>query len=96
MQLKFSCPECSSGASIVLKDDEVESIKKTILEKGRSPTLLAKCDDGHELLVTLYIKNGTLGVRDVVVPIEAGKPGKPKKGRPREIDWVRDAFGGEE
>jgi hypothetical protein len=96
MLLKFSCPECSSSATITLKDEEVESIKKSILEKGRSPTLLTKCDNRHELLVTLYIKNGTLGVRDVVVAIEAGKPGKARKGGPPEIDWVRGAFGGEE
>jgi hypothetical protein len=95
MLLKFSCPECSSSASLSLKDEEVESIKKSIVEKGRSPTLLTKCDNEHEILVTLYIKDGTLGVRDVVVAIEPGKPGKPRKGGRREIDWVRDAFGGE-
>lgn len=94
--LKFSCPDCSSAASLSLKDEEIESIKKSILEKGRSPTLLTKCENEHELLVTLYMKDGTLGVRDVVVAIEAGKPGKPRKGKQREIDWVRDAFGGDE
>jgi len=81
---------------MTLKDDEVESIKKSIVDKGRSPTLLTQCDNGHELLVTLYIKNGTLGIRDVVVAVEAGKFDKPRKGRQREIDWVRGAFGGGE
>ena len=93
MQFRISCPECSSDATIELKDDEVENIKKAIHDKGRSPTLLSKCDKGHELLVTLYFRDGVLGIRDVIVPLDTGKP---RKKLAREIDWVRSAFGGEE
>ncbi|MHA2424921.1 MAG: hypothetical protein ACXAEF_09050 [Candidatus Thorarchaeota archaeon] len=99
MQLVFSCPECSSGAIINLDDEEVASIKKAIVEDGRSPTLLATCDDGHELLVTLYFRDDELGVRDVAVPLGTGKNGrkeetKPEKKLSGELDWVKDVFGG--
>ncbi len=93
MELAFSCPKCSSGAIITLDDDEIKNIKETILEKGRSPTMLSKCDNGHELLVTLYFRDGELGVRDVVMPIEASSSEK-SKGPASELDWVRDTFGG--
>ena len=95
MELAFSCPECSSGAVIALDDEEVENIKKTIVEKGRSPTLLSKCANGHELLVTLYFRDDELGVRDIAVPIEAGKQEekKPDKKLSGDLDWVKDVFG---
>ncbi len=95
MQLVFSCPECHSGALIKLSDEEVESIKRTIVENGRSPTLLATCDEGHELLVTLYFRDDELGVRDVAVPLgKAQKEKKPEKKLAGELDWVKDVFGG--
>ncbi|MGY5872778.1 MAG: hypothetical protein RTV72_11070 [Candidatus Thorarchaeota archaeon] len=93
MELSFSCPKCSSGAIISLDDNEVNNIQETILEKGRSPTLISKCGNGHELLVTLYFRDGELGVRDVVMPIETGSTVESKK-PPSELDWVRDTFGG--
>ncbi len=90
MEFQFSCPKCSAPAKIVLTDDEVQSIKEQIKNNGRSPTLITTCQDGHELLVTLYFRNDELGIRDVVVPIDIG--GKKKK--KSELDWVRDTFGG--
>ncbi|MGY5881126.1 MAG: hypothetical protein RTV31_12800 [Candidatus Thorarchaeota archaeon] len=94
MELAFSCPECSSGAIITLDEEEVENIKKSIVEKGRSPTLLSKCKNGHELLVTLYFRDDELGVRDVAVPIETGKQEeKPEKELSGDLDWVKDVFG---
>jgi hypothetical protein len=95
MELSFSCPECSSGAIINLSEDEVENIKKTIVEKGRSPTLLSRCENGHELLVTLYFRDDELGVRDIAVPIGTGKEEKkkPEKELSGELDWVKDVFG---
>ncbi len=93
MQLVFSCPQCSSGAFIDLSDEEIENIKKAIVEEGRSPTLLSECENGHELLVTLYFRDDELGVRDIAVPIEAGSSSKPKE-KPDELDWVKSAFGG--
>lgn len=93
MELAFSCPKCSSGAIIYLTEDEVKNIQETIVDKGRSPTLLSKCKNGHELLVTLYFRDGELGVRDVVMPIEAGSSDESKQ-KPNELDWVRDTFGG--
>ncbi len=95
MELSFSCPECSSGAVINLDEDEIENIKKTIIEKGRSPTLLSRCANGHELLVTLYFRDDELGVRDIAVPIGTGKQDKkkPSKKLSGELDWVKDVFG---
>jgi hypothetical protein len=84
-----------SGAVIELSDEEVQSIKDAIVNKGRSPTLLTTCDEGHELLVTLYFRDDELGVRDVAVPLGKGKSEKkPKKDLAGELDWVRDVFGG--
>lgn len=95
MELTFSCPECSSGAVINLDDEEVENIKKTIVDKGRSPTLLSRCENGHELLVTLYFRDDELGVRDIAVPIGTGKQEKkePDEKLSGELDWVKDVFG---
>lgn len=94
MQLLISCPECSSGAKIDLSDDEVDSIKSTIKKDGRSPTLLTKCEKGHELLVTLYFRDDELGVRDIAVPIGTRQEEKkPKKQLSGELDWVKDVFG---
>ncbi|MBN2230141.1 MAG: hypothetical protein JW779_11185 [Candidatus Thorarchaeota archaeon] len=94
MHLMFSCPECSSGAVIELTDEEVSSIKSTIKESGRSPTLLTKCENGHELLVTLYFRDDELGVRDIAVPIGTSKKEeKPSKKLSGELDWVKDVFG---
>jgi hypothetical protein len=93
MELTFSCPKCSAGAVLILKDEEVKNIQQTIIEKGRSPTLLSKCKNGHDLLVTLYFRDDELGIRDVAVPIEPSTKDEIKK-RPNELEWVRDAFGG--
>ena len=93
MQFVFSCPECSSGAKIVLDENEVESIKSAIREKGRSPTLISSCENGHELLVTLYFRDDELGIRDVLVPLETSTK---KNDKPKEIDWLRSAFGSDE
>jgi hypothetical protein len=93
MELAFSCPKCSSGATINLDENEVKNIQETIVDKGRSPTLLAKCKNGHELLVTLYFRDGELGVRDVVMPIETSTKDELKE-RPSELDWVKETFGG--
>ncbi|TFG34569.1 hypothetical protein EU527_02835 [Candidatus Thorarchaeota archaeon] len=93
MELTFSCPKCSTGAVIHLSDEEVKNIQETIIDKGRSPTLLSRCKNGHELLVTLYFRDGELGVRDVVMPIEPGSTDESKQ-KPNELDWVRHTFGG--
>jgi hypothetical protein len=94
MELAFSCPECSSGAIIVLEDAKVQEIKTAIVEKGRSPTLLSKCEKGHELLVTLYFRDDELGIRDVAVPIGINKQEKKdEKKLSGELDWVKDVFG---
>jgi hypothetical protein len=92
MQLSISCPECSSGAIINLSEDEVNSIKTKIKDDGRSPTLLTKCEKGHELLVTLYFRDDELGVRDIAVPIGRSEQEKTEK-LSGELDWVRDVFG---
>ena len=93
MELTFSCPKCSSGAIINLDETEVKNIQEMIIKQGRSPTMISKCEKGHELLVTLYFRDGELGVRDVVMPIEA-KSSEDTKEPPSELDWVRDTFGG--
>ncbi|MFW9845688.1 MAG: hypothetical protein ACFFD6_02985 [Candidatus Thorarchaeota archaeon] len=74
-----------------LGDQETEDIKERILSGGRSPTLIATCTQGHQILVTLYFRDDEFGVRDVMVPIKADK--KESK-EVSEIDWIGDAFGG--
>jgi hypothetical protein len=49
--------------------------------------------NGHELLVTLYFRDGELGVRDVVMPIDTGGKDQPKEHH-SELDWVKKTFGG--
>jgi hypothetical protein len=93
MQLRFSCPECTSPASLELNDEEVKRIKTMIVEEGRSPTLLSRCSKGHELLVTLYFRDDEFGVRDVAVPMEPNQSAEPEK-KQSELDWVRSTFGG--
>ncbi len=94
MQLIMSCPRCSKGAILTLDDDEVESVKEAIVEKGRSPTLLARCESGHELIVTLYVRDGELGVRDIAVPLDSKRDEKEPEKAKSELDWVKDVFGG--
>lgn len=92
MELAFSCPKCSSPTKITLRDDEIENIKVQIKEAGRSPILIARCENGHDLLVTLYFRNDELGIRDVMVSIDV----KNKETKTiSEIDWLRSTFGGE-
>lgn len=90
MRILLSCPSCATEAILNLNDDEAEEIKQRILDGGRSPALIAKCTNGHEILVTLYFRNGSFGVRDVALPIRAD--GTEEK--VSEIDWVSKAFGG--
>jgi hypothetical protein len=79
---------------IDLDEDEIESIKRTIKEKGRSPTVLATCENGHELIVTLYFRDNELGVRDIAVPMgKSQDEKKPEKKLSGELDWVKDVFG---
>lgn len=91
MRIPVTCPECTADAVIELDAQESEEIKKKILSGGRSPTLIATCEKGHQILVTLYFRNNEFGVRDVMVPIRADK--KEQK-EVSEIDWIGDAFGG--
>ncbi|NWF94627.1 MAG: hypothetical protein HXY34_00620 [Candidatus Thorarchaeota archaeon] len=85
----FSCPECKSKAVVRLSETEAAKIKEEISTKGRSPTLIVKCEKDHELLVTLYNSPSGLGIRDVVVPVRSDSK---KKGS--EVDWLKQAFGG--
>lgn len=95
MDIVFKCPECQGQTVIKLSEGEAESIRKRINDEGRSPTMIANCENGHELLVTLYNQRGGkgLGVRDVVVPMKTDKAPKKKTGS-AELDWLTDAFGG--
>ncbi|MFW9807404.1 MAG: hypothetical protein ACFFFK_11810, partial [Candidatus Thorarchaeota archaeon] len=53
-----------------MSEAEAASVKARIINEGRSPTLIVKCENNHELLITLYnLRDGEgLGVRDIVVP----------------------------
>ncbi|MBD3408347.1 MAG: hypothetical protein GF411_19645 [Candidatus Lokiarchaeota archaeon] len=95
MDITFKCPECQGQTTIKLSDEEAESIKQRIKDEGRSPTMIANCENGHELLVTLYNQRGGkgLGVRDVVVPMKKKEEPKKRTGS-KELDWLTDAFGG--
>jgi hypothetical protein len=99
MDIILKCPECKDRATIELTDDEAQRIKQRILDEGRSPTLIVRCVNNHELLVTLYnLRSGEgLGVRDIVVALR-GKEGseKQKKSGDKEVDWLAKAFGGED
>jgi hypothetical protein len=95
MDIRFQCPDCKGHAVVVLTDDEANEIRDRIRSEGRSPTLIVKCENDHELLVTLYnLRSGDgLGVRDIVVP---HKPELTQKSSgSKEVDWLTKAFGGE-
>ncbi|MGY5851996.1 MAG: hypothetical protein RTU92_00345 [Candidatus Thorarchaeota archaeon] len=91
MELQFQCPDCKGKAIVQMTDDEANKIQQRILNEGRSPTLIIKCENSHELLVTLYnLRSGDgLGVRDVVVAVRADTE-KPES----DVDWLTKAFGG--
>lgn len=91
MKIVFSCPECRSPAEIEMTGEEEAEIKTKITSTGRSPTIIVRCKQGHELLVTLYNTPNGLGIRDVVVPLRKEEESKPVSG----LDWVSRAFGGE-
>jgi hypothetical protein len=97
MEIRFKCPECKGNAIVQMSDAEAHSIKERIQSEGRSPTLIIRCENSHELLVTLYnLREGEgLGVRDIVVPHRSdnGKTESKSKDE-KEIDWLTKAFGG--
>lgn len=78
-----------------MSEEEAVEIKERISKEGRSPTMIVRCENDHELLVTLYnLRDGKgLGVRDVVVPMKKDKETKSRTGS-SELDWLTDAFGG--
>jgi hypothetical protein len=97
MDILFKCPECKGNASIQMTDEEATEVKQRIQTDGRSPTLIVRCENNHELLVTLYNpRSGEgLGVRDIVVPHRAEKKeSKSEDKKKSEIDWLAKAFGG--
>ncbi|MFW9769137.1 MAG: hypothetical protein ACFFF9_10955 [Candidatus Thorarchaeota archaeon] len=97
MEILFRCPECKGNALVQISDDEAEAVKHRIQNEGRSPTLIVRCINNHELLVTLYnLRNGEgLGIRDIVVPHRSEKEStKSKDEGSKEIDWLTKAFGG--
>ncbi|MFO7837548.1 MAG: hypothetical protein R6V83_12975 [Candidatus Thorarchaeota archaeon] len=77
-----------------MEEAEAEDVKKRITEEGRSPTMIVNCSEGHELLVTLYMNGGKLGVRDVMVPVRSGTSKTTGQEKPSEIEWVKKTFGG--
>lgn len=97
MEILFKCPECKGNALIEMSDEEADTVKQRIQSEGRSPTLIIRCVNNHELLVTLYnLRNGEgLGVRDIVVPHRSDKGSPESKAKDsKEIDWLTKAFGG--
>jgi hypothetical protein len=90
MEIPLTCPKCSKGTILNLSDEEATEVKEKILSGGRSPTLLATCPSGHELIITLYFRNDEFGIRDVVMPMRADE----ENNEVSEIDWVSKAFGG--
>ena len=80
-----------------MSDEEATRVKDRIQNEGRSPTLIVRCENNHELLVTLYnLRSGDgLGVRDIVVPHRSDPDkSKSKEKESKEIDWLAKAFGG--
>jgi len=88
MELPFSCPECKGQAMVRFTDDEAKKVRDRIVSEGRSPTIIVKCEKGHELLVTLYNSKDGLGIRDVLVPVRTGTK------KASEMEWIKSAFGG--
>ncbi len=80
-----------------MSDADAEDVKERIIKEGRSPTLIVRCENNHELLVTLYnLRSGDgLGVRDIVVPHRSvGDIDNSEDKDSKEIDWLTKAFGG--
>ncbi len=77
-----------------ITEEEVADVKARIAQDGRSPTVIVKCENGHDLLVTLYNMGDGLGVRDVVVAMTKAEV-SGNKTEVSEIDWLKRAFGGE-
>jgi hypothetical protein len=99
MSIPFKCPACGGKAIVELTSDEEQDIKNRILEDGRSPTLIVRCENDHELLVTLFnLRSGEgLGVRDVIVPHRSDSGSENgNESEPDETDWLAKAFGGDE
>jgi len=97
MEIRFQCPECKSNASVQMSDEDAIRVKERIQNEGRSPTLIVRCENNHELLVTLYnLRTGDgLGIRDIVVPHRAAPDKSETKDKDsKEIDWLAKAFGG--
>ena len=97
MEIRFQCPECKGNALVQMSDEDAISVKERILNEGRSPTLIVRCENNHELLVTLYnLRSGDgLGVRDIVVPHRSDKESSESKDKDsKELDWLTKAFGG--
>lgn len=97
MEIRFQCPECKGNALVQMSDEEATRVKDRIQNEGRSPTLIVRCENNHELLVTLYnLRSGDgLGVRDIVVPHRSDPDkSKSKEKESKEIDWLAKAFGG--
>ena len=80
-----------------MSDEDAFAVKERIQKEGRSPTLIVRCENNHELLVTLYnLRSGDgLGVRDIVVP-HRSDPDKSQSNDKdsKELDWLTKAFGG--
>jgi hypothetical protein len=83
---------------VEMTDEEASTIQHRILQEGRSPTVIVRCENNHELLVTLYnLRTGDgLGVRDVVVPHRSAPSESTKKTGSKEMDWLAKAFGGDD
>jgi hypothetical protein len=97
MDILFKCPECKGNAKVQMTDEEANEVKQRIQAEGRSPTLIVRCENNHELLVTLYNpRSGEgLGVRDIVVPHRSDADNsKTDEKESSEIDWLTKAFGG--
>jgi hypothetical protein len=97
MEILFKCPECKGNALVQMSDEEAYAVKQRIQNEGRSPTLIVRCINNHELLVTLYnLRSGEgLGIRDIVVPHRSEKESsKTNEKDSKEIDWLAKAFGG--
>jgi hypothetical protein len=97
MEIRFKCPECKGNAIVHISDTEAHSVRERIQNEGRSPTLIIRCENNHDLLVTLYIlRDGAgLGVRDIVVPHRSDNNKTESESKDlKEIDWLTKAFGG--
>ena len=63
MEIRFQYPECKGNAIVQMSDEDATGVKERIQNEGRSPTLIVRCENNNELLVTcVMLRTSTIWV----------------------------------